>query len=1563
MQHKVGFVKGINKDLAKDKYNNSNYFHANNIKVITDAGLSTGSIENEKGTSELFKFPTVGARYKVTIPDVITSSASVTIGGYSITITYTDTNQVAYNKIVANAGVAALIANGSVYVFYNDSGVYIQVKDTAFTVSGSVTTYSSATSSVYICGWTRLNEWLIVFTSASETVEPTSALCQIWKFKFESGSRTQIDGASGTTLVASQHLIYNDFLNFSTQTYIRDIVANYETSTKGRVYWTDYYNQVRVANVFDSDLMSIKVEDLGLISEVTLSKPVITNISNSGSNPSGACYQYFYKLFAKDGRESIFSTGSQLVDVQEELSNDTAIEYYDLNSTPADTANNKELTIRINDIDEDFDFIEVYCVIWESLNSPAIYKIDEYTITGDSMTIVHDSLDSAISLSLAEFMSLGVPFTCKTLEDRDKQLIAGNIKESTFDLDFDARAYRFNSSAKCDLYHNGAYYAQYTPATINTVPETLDAVNPTNDDSNTTYNIKATAARQIYKSDGTTIGGTGVNVSYSFAALPKAGTTGIKALKSANSDESSYNPNTERLSSSLGLGITNLDGNTISVDVTDEMYNTKSGLYTSLRMGYARGEVYRMAIVFYSKTGQRSYAKWIGDIKMPDPSYWNTAKIADCDSVSMAVLDDQPSTTVDTYDLYVNFTVDISSIQDQISGFEIVRVERTSSDMTRLGTGVVTNFVNYCNGDGSTSTNITSTVMNNTLLKTYANSPTDVYYYGSSRTIGGSPSNTNTAISGTIKVGTTVYGDSATGGATYPNATLMLADYPSLLGRLDVLSVNSGNVLQKQVLAFNSPLMDFKNILGVSINTSTDYIQDFGYYTSVPYLYHAQDAIDATSLDYHNFNLGFMFRSQQFVSLGSASETVKFYDIDKEKTLAQGEVLFDTDDFFTGLTLTNVDGYDIEALCNTTYTYYNRSAAENDTPFGIGTEKQLIRLNNSTSGFYSNASSLNCYSTAAGSGGAWSNYHDGAGVGSGANPPTLANYFKEVALCRLVTNQYGGNTYEARSKNEYITTGAYQIVDENSASSLVVSVLGGDVYTLMYDREYVKQYQDGVTADAPLKTPSSSRMSIGMVYASEVPFNVALRTGKHWGGEDADFFRGSIVNDASRTANDFTGNEVFNFNIRHLQSNNLRTDYLAKDILAQDEEIFPNRIKVSKTKVDGELIDNWRSFPANQFDDVDGSLGQINKLISYKDQLIYFQDRGVGILPINERAVIEDVTGAELILGDGQLIGKYKYLTETSGTKHQHSVVVTDRGVYYYDSLQQKIYMLQGESLTEALGLHGYFHGNIKEVLRDSDELYKASPVGVHAVYDSKNERVLFTLLNGNKIITAADGYYDVDDIIVTAEGYYQCIKQGDYITSEIINGNNFKLLSNYYPGLTIGYRERLQAFESFYDYRPGKYLNIDDKLLSIDPSTRSRGHIHEEGNYGTFYGNNYDSDITLVVMPNPNIISIFDNLEYYSEVTINKQDVVDDTFDSILCWNEYQNTGSITLTVGTIAKRRMRTWRHQLKRDTLGTNLNAISKPRLRNYYIFLKLSFENGSNKRVVLSDVVISYTPTKM
>ena len=53
------YIKGLNKDNSRSKYDPSNYYDALNIKVITNGGLSTGSVETEKGNKLSFTIPNI----------------------------------------------------------------------------------------------------------------------------------------------------------------------------------------------------------------------------------------------------------------------------------------------------------------------------------------------------------------------------------------------------------------------------------------------------------------------------------------------------------------------------------------------------------------------------------------------------------------------------------------------------------------------------------------------------------------------------------------------------------------------------------------------------------------------------------------------------------------------------------------------------------------------------------------------------------------------------------------------------------------------------------------------------------------------------------------------------------------------------------------------------------------------------------------------------------------------------------------------------------------------------------------------------------------------------------------------------------------------------------------------------------------------------------------------------------------------------------------------------------------------------------------------------------------
>ena len=88
-----------------------------------------------------------------------------------------------------------------------------------------------------------------------------------------------------------------------------------------------------------------------------------------------------------------------------------------------------------------------------------------------------------------------------------------------------------------------------------------------------------------------------------------------------------------------------------------------------------------------------------------------------------------------------------------------------------------------------------------------------------------------------------------------------------------------------------------------------------------------------------------------------------------------------------------------------------------------------------------------------------------------------------------------------------------------------------------------------------------------------------------------------------------------------------------------------------------------------------------------------------------------------------------------------------------------------------------------------------------------------------------------------------------------------------------------------------------------------------------------------------------------------NGDDVYNETFDRLRFWNNYQDTGTYNLTVGNNIKRRMRTWRTIIPRDQVET------LSRMRNSWLDCILEYDNTENKRLVLQDLIYSFTPTKL
>jgi len=509
--------------------------------------------------------------------------------------------------------------------------------------------------------------------------------------------------------------------------------------------------------------------------------------------------------------------------------------------------------------------------------------------------------------------------------------------------------------------------------------------------------------------------------------------------------------------------------------------------------------------------------------------------------------------------------------------------------------------------------------------------------------------------------------------------------------------------------------------------------------------------------------------------------------------------------------------------------------------------------------------------------------------------------------CRTLASQYGGTTFESRSFNTYITTGTIVTdVDDND-----IEVFGGDTYVTYFMYEHVNDPSNGTYED---------KISTGKAFACESPFNVELRHGNYFA--------------KNRFPSDNSGNDPFlNYereqyaiNKVYFQQPNVSKVYQAKNFLVNTVQELPFTIWASQPKINGEIVDSWANFLANNQVDVNGTYGPINSIHNYKDKVLFYQDSAFGVVAINERVTVPDEQGTQLIIGNGQVLGDYAYISKHTGCFHRTGVVLSENNVYHFDIRQKKLWRYSINSktpLSDIKGMSAFLYDLVSNTqLEDTDNPTSFFvPYNVHGTYDHRYNRVLFTFLTAENVL--------------------------------IEDGDRPPLIE-----YTVSYNELLDGFESSYDFHPKLYLSTGRKLLSIDPTGfNNEIYQHNEGNYCEFYGDKYRSSITYLINAGNHLNKQWNNLSWITDVYNNNQDVPDDTFNFLRVSNNYQDTQQITLTSPERIRRRFRFWRTAVPRDANTDGNNS----RITNPWARIELRYENTNGYRMVMHDLNTFYRVT--
>ncbi len=1555
----ITFQGGMEGDLSKQFHKPNTYLQSYNFRNIGELNSSTGSLVNIKGNECKVTYPVLRPIYKIRLLngslDTSTQDISITINGQTtpdITISNDTTIVSIYNTIINNlsnayeyTGVTVTTKTYSVsydddYIIISQQPVYQDcstVASIASTISIDQTTNdatlatlqfisstgNSYTSTPYITGSTSLvtigstfilNEVFLLTASddASYTQQDTfndtfTKPGQIWKLEIDD--------------ITKQHtltLLYSNYLDFTKYHPVAPsaITGRYESSTIKRIYWTDFFNKVRTINVAAPQLMALDPTLLNLQPNVDFSQPILNAII-SGTLLSGA-YQIAYRLSKVLGSVTNISELSNPVYLNTSSEGATFPNYEGTSGTTA-----KGIRWTVSDLDTSYDNIEWMVTRKASANAvPTVTSlgIDVINSSG-TMTIDYtDPNDVAYSeVTLEEFLLFNSTFThAKTVDTKDNRLFWGNVKALQQELtQFDARAFRANDAGNILLKNGAAQQSYASVALAAALDETEDTINEYYD-ANGDYSTRACYLKPSTALTTKVLGGEGINISYEF------GTKSIQ-LDANTSISSSDNWN---ISTPGNYRTNSLTGNVDEVLIYDYPQNNKFEALkqperTSLFRGFQHEEIYRTGIEFIDTQGNPYFTKWIADIKMPSfgDTNDNPDSIASGAGVADFRLTFQTSYRI-TYGqvMYIKFKVDLTSIQDLIGGYQIVRVKRDGSDRTIWGCGLVNPFISE-NGSNA----------------------------GATAVLPASFQSIDTAFVTAVPVPQNIVRSRYN---PYPNQehveTLNSDNDDSSMSNFarfkmfDCFDFDIGN---RPVYSNKDKLLIRSRLTGINYRNNSG---DDSYRQ-----YFDNNQVDVNGDPYS----GPVYNDVNIYD-GSVNQSVYNWPSDDRSTndnpvqpfyifkLIDNQLYTDYTDFLTGST----NDYPInfgqyiagnDSISHLGYTINNFGVDFPDptnvvltTPSGNpsqGKQTLFLEVGNNSGGD-------TLYTT---------DY--------GCNASSSYPFYKLLALYyKPNSTLYGGATYADRSNNEYIPCSEYIPITRHS-NTTPFKCFGGDTFTTVYDAQktfkgsgseyYYLDFDEG--SPYPFLGFKAAQAKFGTTFFFPCTgiYNSELREGQ--------YINKSLNSDAGFGEDDYIYEDFNN------AENDIKK-FFPKPLNFQTANEWINRIYFSEIKFNNEIQDSWSVYLTNNFYDVEGNYGPINCLISLKENMYYIQERGIGVLMINPVSMVNDSVGQPIKLGAGsEVIQKHYYKSIDIGTSHQWSVYRSQSNISFIDVRHKKIYLFNGEAPVPISDIKGQRNFVIKRL--HTELLKNDNPVidkGILTTYDYYHNEFLYTFNNrgftgenpnttDNENLTLA--YSEVTD---NFSGMYT------FAPNIYINSNKYLISTNRDNKL---YFHNYGRYGNFYDVQ--YHCNL--KLLINDNPTSTKV---------------FDNIVWMSESIADNV-EWNDDFNLYPGSATNPSYPDDinnqlDTFNKIRCYNDWQNTDWTTLTLappGNNLTRKERNFNLQIPRNKFNydttfpstaslfnpSNLNKVLfGERIRDKYMIVDLEYPNTTGNRFIVHNLKTIY-----
>lgn len=272
------------------------------------------------------------------------------------------------------------------------------------------------------------------------------------------------------------------------------------------------------------------------------------------------------------------------------------------------------------------------------------------------------------------------------------------------------------------------------------------------------------------------------------------------------------------------------------------------------------------------------------------------------------------------------------------------------------------------------------------------------------------------------------------------------------------------------------------------------------------------------------------------------------------------------------------------------------------------------------------------------------------------------------------------------------------------------------------------------------------------------------------------------------------------------------------------KDIFDTRVMFSNVQREDSFQNAYRIFQGLDFKDIDRTYGAIVKFIPWDVNILCIFEHGIGIIPINEKALIQTATNQSIhMYGAGVLQNQITLISDSFGSIWEESIVKTPKGVYGVDTFAKKIWRVStnGFETISDVSIQQFLNDNIK--LREKDNYPIIGLRNVKAHYNNYKGDIMFTFYNG---------WYDT----------------------------NYKSKPYKELAWNLCYNERMDAWVTKYTWTPLYSENINNMFYSLDQNRskilsyvykniNSKTGISTEQNEFEITDNNADSAISIPIV------------------------------------------------------------------------------------------------------------------